>query len=145
METKVQNFTMFATANGYPSDYDTLFEAQYIGSLGLVGHVSKRARKARQQRQSDRTRNNLIAHDEFNKAIIDGKVVDPSGDVTKEKLLTYKQERADAVIKSKRDGLYRQIEIIEGLGRMSHLSNGKLKISYQRVVDFCNQELITLS
>ncbi len=41
--------------------------------------------------------------------------------------------------------LKRQISDIEGLGLMSHLPNGKLKVGYQRTVDIAKQELQALS
>lgn len=135
-----QNFTQFAVVNGYPSDYDILDH----GDLSPSGHVSKKARRAMQQRQSDRARMNLIAHDEYNKAIIAETVTDPSGEVTKEDLLSRQQKRIDDALNSKREGLIRNIEFIEGLGRMSHLPNGKLKKSYRRAVDIYQQGLSKL-
>ncbi len=136
---KEQNFTQFAIANEYPSDYDILDH----GDLSPSGHVSGRARRAMQQRQSERATQNLIAHDEYNKAIMSSEVVDPSGEVTREALLARQQQLTNSKTKSRKNGLYRQIELIEGLGRMSHLSNGKLKISYRRTVDEYQRQLST--
>lgn len=134
---KEQNFTQYAISNGYPSDYDILDH----GDLGPSGHVSNRARRAMQQRQAERARLNLIAHDEYNKAILAREVIDPSGEVTRGGLLSAQQAKVDSAKQSKIDGLNRNIEFIESLGRMSHKPNGKLKISYQRAVDSYKDEL----
>ncbi len=133
-----QNFTQYAISNGFPSDYDILDH----GDLGPSGHVSKRARRSMQQRQSERARLNLIAHDEYNKAILSGEVVDPSSEVTKEGLLAAQQAGVGKARQSKVDGLNRNIEFIESLGRMSHKPNGQLRISYQRAVDHYKAELL---
>ena len=136
-----QNFTQYCTANNYPSDYDTLFEAQYIGSLGLAGRISKRAIKSGEDKASHNRSLNSKAHREYYNAVRSGEIIDLSGDLTKEGILAREQKASDNALQSKRDGLYRQIEIIEGLGRMSHLPSGKLKKPYQRTVDNYQDEI----
>lgn len=136
-----QNFTQFAIANGFPSDYDVLDH----GDLGTSGHVSNRQRLAAQQRHLDRARNNRIAHAEYNKAIIAGTVEDPSSDITKASLLNQERQAINSTTRSKIDNLYHQIGAIEGLGKMSHLANGKLKVGYQRTVDIYQAEIGALS
>ena len=139
-----QNFTQYCKANGYPSDYDTMFEAQYNGSLGLAGHVSKRTIKKAGETASNNRALNLKAHGEYRQAILSGEVIDPSGEITKEDLLTRQQARETAVIDGKRLQLTRQISFIKSLGRMSHKENGTLKPSYQRTVDLYQAELAGL-
>ncbi len=139
-----QNFTQYATTNGYPCDYDTMFEAQYNGSLGLAGRVSKRTVKRLEETASNNRALNNQAHREYNKAILSGEVMDPSGEVTKEDLLARIQSRETAVIQGKRDQLTSQIAFIESLGRMSHRENGNLKPKYQRTIDIYQAELASL-
>ena len=140
-----QNFTQYCTANKYPCDYDMMFEAQYNGSLGLAGHVSKRTIKCVQDTATKNRALNIQAHVEYRQAILSGEVADPSGEVTKEGLIAQQQARDNAAIQSKRSGLESSIAFIEGLGRMSHRENGKLKPSYQRTVDEYQWQLNAVS
>ena len=140
-----QNFTQYCIAKGYPSDYDTLFEAQYNGSLGLAGRVSKRTIKSVQVRASENRALNSKAHGEYNRAILAGEIIDPGGIITKEKLISIRHDLAEKLKQGEIMRVTRQIEIIEGLGKMSHLASGKLKLSYQRTVDHYNTELAKLA
>ena len=135
-----QNFTQYAIANGYPSDYDILDH----GDLGSSGYVSKRQRGVAQARHSERLLFNRIAHLRYTEDILTGKVIDPSGEITRENILTYRQGLADKATESKRQGLKSNIAWIEGLGRMSHKENGTLKLSYQRTIDLYQTELADL-
>ena len=139
-----QNFTQYCKANKYPSDYDTMFEAQYNGSLGLAGHVSKHTIKSIRA-EADRNRAlNIQAHREYNQAILSGEVVDPSGEVARDGLVAAQRKQEEAVIEGKRVQLMSQISFIESLGGMSHRRNGNLKPSYQRTVDLYQAELLAL-
>lgn len=135
------NFTQFCVKHGYPSDYDTLFDAQYNGSLGLAGHVSKRTiGKLQSEATANREKNNQ-AHTEFIEAIIQGEVIDASGELTKEKILAERKTRHNKEMQSQIDIAYTHIKFIESLGKMSHLSNGKLKKGYQIQVDDYNNQI----
>ena len=135
-----QNFTQYAIANGYPSDYDVLDH----GDLGASGHVSGRQREAAQGRQAERAKDNKTAHIKYAEDILAGKVIDPSGEITQAGLKTAQRKREEAVIKGERWQLMGQISFIESLGKMSHRENGTLKLSYQRTVDLYQAEIEAL-
>jgi hypothetical protein len=129
------NFTQYCVKNGYPSDYDTLFEAQYNGSLGLAGHVAKRTINKLHENANNNRNQNKIAHIKYTEAILNDEIIDPSGEIVKENILKY---RRNAKIKE----LQNQISIGQGhikfmlsLGKMSYTSSGKIKANCQRVID----------
>lgn len=136
MEPKIQNFTQFAIEKGYPSDYDTLFQAQLLGSRGLEGkRQSTRSIGQQDSRFHEMQAKNKQAHKEFNEAILKGEVIDADGKITKEKLLAWDYDAKKKEIEGKISSIDSYIRTIEGLGTMSHKPNGKFKIGYQRTFD----------
>ncbi|MFA5300569.1 MAG: hypothetical protein WC389_20470 [Lutibacter sp.] len=142
--TESLNFTQFCVKHGYPSDYDTLFEAQYNGSLRLAGHVSNRTIKKIQSTAILNREKNNQAHTEFINAILQGEVIDASGELTKESILFERKQHNNAILNSKINAINSQIQFIESLGKMSHLSGGKLKRGYQLAVDDYNNQIENL-
>jgi 8-oxo-dGTP pyrophosphatase MutT (NUDIX family) len=137
---KEQNFTQSAIEHGYPSDYDTMFEAQYNGSLGLAGHTSKRAIKSGDDSLLNNLQRNKQAHREYAEAILKGDIIDTEGKITAEGLKKSDYDFKSKEIKSRIANIDSQIRTIENLGRMSHLENGKLKKGYQVAVDDYNSK-----
>lgn len=135
------NFTQFCVKHGYPSDYDTLFEAQYNGSQGLAGHVSKRTIDKLQTTAIINREKNNQAHAEFIEAILQDEIIDADGELTKNSILLERKQRNNAAINSKINGINSQIQFIESLGKMSHLANGKLKKGYQLAIDDHNNQI----
>ena len=132
----IQNFTQFADERGYPSDYDTMFNAQLLGGRGLEGkRQSDRSIKAQNDDFSKMQEKNKQAHKEYEQAILDGKVIDPDGKLTREGILKRDYEFNKKELESKITNAESGIKNIERLGKMSHLDNGKLKKGYQRAVD----------
>lgn len=137
---KIQNFTQFAIEKGYPSDYDTLFEAQLLGSRGLAGKVSKRSIGQQDERFHQMQIRNKQAHQEYREAILKGEIIDPEGKITAEKLSMEEYESKREPILKKIASIDNYIRTIEELGSMSHLPNGKLKLKYQRTIDIQNED-----
>ena len=135
-EPKSQNFTQFAIENKYPSDYDILEH----GMLGESGSMSKRSKSFQMRQMEKRIRDNTKAHREYEQAILRGDIVDPSKQVTKEKLLKEQDDKQLKKAKSDLQILDNKIAFIESLGPMSHKKNGELKIGYQRSVDDYNAQ-----
>ena len=132
----IQNFTQFADERGYPSDYDTMFNAQLLGGRGLEGkRQSDRSIKAQNDDFSKMQEKNKQAHKEYEQAILDGKVIDLDGKLTREGILKRDYEFNKKELESKITNAESGIKNIERLGKMSHLDNGKLKKGYQRAVD----------
>jgi len=139
------NFTQFCAKYGYPCDYDMMFEAQYNGSLRLAGHVSNRTiNKVQETARANRERNNQ-AHAEYIDKIINGEVIDPSGEYVKEKIIAERIQRQNKAIQTQIDAHNTNIQWIESLGKMSHLANGKLKKGYQLAVDDYKNKIAELS
>jgi hypothetical protein len=135
------NFTQFCIKNGYPCDNDMMFEAQYIGSLGLAGHVSKRTINKLHDNALNNRKQNNEAHTKFIDAILNDEIIDASGEYVKENIL---KARKQSRIKELRE----QITIGQGhikfmllLGRMAYTSSGKIKIGTQRTINNYQSEI----
>lgn len=125
------NFTQFCTKYGFTCDYDITDHA----SLSPSGHMSKRGRKFLLNALTERLASNKEGHLAYRQAIMNNKVIDPSGNITKEKMiLEDTQDNAEKTTSS----LYMisgKIAFIDSLGSMSHKKNGSLKKGYQCQVD----------
>lgn len=129
------NFTQYCVKYGYPSDYDTLFEAQYNGSLGLAGHVAKRTiNKLHDNAMNNRERNNE-AHDKYTQAILNDEIIDPSGEIVKENILKYRRNAKIKELQSQINNAQSSIKFVLSLGRMSHTASGKIRKNYQLMID----------
>lgn len=129
------NFTQFCVKYGYPCDNDTMFNAQLLGSRGLAGKVSKRAVKSQDNDFHTMLQRNKEAHELFYNAVKEGKIIDASGKLVKDEILKRESQQATAETESKIKRLQSYIDMVNGLGTMSHLKNGKLKKGYQLAVD----------
>ena len=135
------NFTQFCTKNGYPCDYDTIFEAQILGSRGLAGSISKRSINKQDQRFNEMQEQNKKANNEFFELVKNGQIIDASGELTKENILAREKRLNDKETQSKIEIIKGKISFIESLGTLSHQKNGKLKKGYQLQIDEYNQQL----
>lgn len=140
----IQNFTQFATQNGYPCDYDTMFHAQLNGSAGLAGKISNRRVKELNTNFSDMQAQNRKAHQEYEAAIVKGEIIDPEGKLTKEGILKREYDFKAKEINAKITAAQSGIKFIESLGKMAHLPNGKLKKGYQRTVNDYSEKIAAL-
>lgn len=129
---KEQNFTMFAREHGFTDDFSVLDH----GQLSPSGKVSKRGRSAAMRRMEERIESNKQGHEAFRKAILEGKVIDPSGEVTKEGLLAEQKERAAKKIESRLAQIDAQIRFTRDAGQ------GKrgTKPSAQKQIDALEEE-----
>ena len=139
------NFTQFCTKNGYPDDYDTIFEAQCLGSRGLAGSISKRSINEQDKRFHEKQQLNKQAHNEFYELVKNGEIIDASGELTKENILAREKRLNDKETQSKIEIIKGKISFIESLGTLSHQKNGKLKKGYQLQIDEYNQQLEQLT
>jgi hypothetical protein len=126
---------------GYPSDYDTIFEAQLLGSRGLAGKVSNRTIKAQDERFHDMQAQNAKAHKEFYDLVKSGEIIDVSGELTQAGILAKEKRAREEKIKSEIDTLKGKIKFIESLGDMSHMKNGSLRKNFKMQVDMYNNEI----
>lgn len=128
------NFTQFCAKNGYPCDYDTMFQAQLLGSRGLAGRVSQRSIKTQDSDFDKMMSRNTEAHQLFYAAIKSGQLVDGEGKLTKEGILKEERERNNKAIQSQIESCESYIKFVSGMST-SYLKNGKFKKSYQVGVD----------
>lgn len=135
------NFTQFCIKHGYPCDNDTMFQAQFLGSRGLAGHVSKRNISKQDEAFHNMQAENMKAHTLFYQAVKDGTLIDGSGELTQEGILRKEKRLNDEKVKSEIERYQNRNNFIESLGTMSHLKNGKLKKNYQIQVDMNNAEI----
>lgn len=141
---EILNFTQFCQKNGFPCDYDTMFNAQLLGSRGLAGRISKRSITKQDQEFHKMQSENKKAHELFYDLVKNGEILDASGELTKENILAREKRVNDKETQSKIDIIKGQISFIESLGSMSHQKNGKLKKGYQLQVDEYNNQLNNL-
>jgi len=137
-----QNYVQFATANGYPTHHDTMFQAQLLGSRGLEGRrQSSRSIKEQDDAFQVMQQKAKEGKEAYRQAILEGKVIDPDGEITIKSLrkieYDYEMKKQNSKISCAESG----IQTIERLGRMSHLESGKLKKGYQRAVDDYTNEI----
>lgn len=139
---KKQNFTQFAKENGYPDDYDTSFQAQLLGGRGLEGkRQSNRSIKEQDDAFQEMQNKKAEGKKAYEQAILDGKVIDPDGKLTRVGILKRDYDFDKKELESKIANAESGIKNINGLGKMAHLDNGKLKKGYQRAVDDYNETI----
>lgn len=141
---EVLNFTQFCKKNGYPCDYDTMFNAQLLGSRGLAGSVSKRSINKQDEAFHKMQSENKKAHELFYNLVKNGEILDGSGELTKENILAREKRLNDKETQSKIEIIKGKISFIESLGTLSHQKNGKLKKGYQLQIDEYNEQLNNL-
>jgi len=131
---KEQNFTQFAKENGYPSDDEVLDH----GTLSPSGKSSKRAKKAAQERHLERLEQNKKAHREYEEAIRSGQVIDPTGEITKEKIEQRELSQADADTRNRIEEINARIDLLQRTGLST--KTGKMRPKYQKEIDRLLQE-----
>lgn len=139
---KEQNFVQWANEKGYPTEYDTMLEAQLLGGRGLEGQrQSNRSIKQQDAKFEEMQEKAKQAKKEYEQEILSGRIIDPTGKVKAEDILKRDFDYKAKELQSKIDNAKSGIKNIEGLGKMSHLENGKLKKGYQRAVDDYNEKI----
>ena len=142
VEPKKQNFTQFANENGYPDDYDTSFQSQLLGGRGLEGkRQSNRSIKEQDDAFQEMQNKKAEGKKAYEQAILDGKVIDPDGKLTREGILKRDYDFNKKELESKIANAESGIKNIDGLGKTAHLDNGKLKKGYKRAVDDYNETI----
>ena len=68
------NFTQFCIKNNFPSDYDTMFQAQLLGSRGLAGRISKRSVNSQDAKFHEMQSKNKEAHELFYNSVKNGSI-----------------------------------------------------------------------
>ena len=134
------NFTQFCIKNGFPCDYDTMFQAQLLGSRGLAGKVSNRAVKSQDNSFREMQKRNKEAHELFYNAVKNGSIIDASGKLVKDEILKRESQQATQETESKIKNLQQYVDFIKGM-KTSYLKNGKLKKPYQLAVDDHEQKI----
>ena len=128
------NFTQFCIKNGFPCDYDTMFNAQLLGSRGLAGKVSNRAVKSQDNSFSEMQQRNKEAHELFYNAVKNGLIIDASGKLIKDEILKKEAQILSSETEGKIKNLQSYIDFVKGM-KTAYLKNGKLKKSYQLAVN----------
>lgn len=128
------NFTQFCVKHGYPCDYDTMFNAQLLGSRGLAGSISKRNIKSQDNTFNEMQAKNKEAHYLFYNAVKNGEILDASGELTKDEILKKESQALKEETESKIKNLQSYIDFVTGL-KTAYLKNGKLKKGYQLAVN----------
>ena len=129
------NFTQFCIKNNFPSDYDTMFQAQLLGSRGLAGRISKRSVNSQDAKFHEMQSKNKEAHELFYNSVKNGSIIDADGRFVKDEILKKEAQKISIDTENKIKHLQNYIDMVNGLGKMSHLKNGKLKKGYQLAVD----------
>lgn len=132
---KIINFTQFCKLHGFPCDYDTMFQAQILGSRGLDGSVSKRSVSKQDDEFHQMQAKNMEAHALFYDAVKNGDIIDGSGELKKESIIRNEADEQHKAVESKVSILRGKIQFIESLGGMSHMRNGNLKKGYKMQVE----------
>ncbi len=132
---EILNFTQFCIKNNLPSDYDTMFEAQLLGSRGLAGRISKRSVNSQDTKFHEMQSKNKEAHELFYNSVKDGSIIDADGRFLKDEIIKKEAQKISIDNENKIKHLQSYIDMVNGLGKMSHLKNGKLKKGYQLAVD----------
>lgn len=134
------NFTQFCVKNGYPCDYDTMFQAQLLSSRGLAGRVSQRSVKSQDESFHNMMSENSKAHQLFYEAVKSGSLIDSDGKLTKEGILKDERERNNKAIQSQIESCDNYIKFVCSMST-SYLKSGKLKKSYQGGVDHHRKQI----
>jgi len=127
------NYTQFAEEYGYISDYDITDHAAL--SPSGQDRVSERQKKELNKRLEDRIKSNKEGHAAYINSIKEGRVIDPSGKITKESIAKAVADSAKEKLETEIRVAEQGINFIKSLGKTAHTKSGRLKIGYQRTVD----------
>jgi len=131
------NYEQFASKYGYPTGADIMSESIAISSpSGKISKVAKKRAMDRMQENINKQREGRIA---YKQAIIEGKVIDSEGKITKEKLFAEQKNIELKKAQSEIDAINANIKSIENLGSMSHKQTGELKAAYRKTIDEFNR------
>lgn len=137
------NFTQFCAKYGFPCDYDTMFNAQLLGSRGLAGKVSNRAVKDQDNNFTIMQQRNKEAHELFYNGIKNGSIIDASGKLIKEDILKKESQTLNKETESKIKSLQSYIDFVKSM-KTAYLKNGNLKKGYQLAVNDHEEKILKL-
>ena len=112
-----------------------MFEAQLLGSRGLAGKISKRSINSQDAKFQEMQSKNKEAHELFYNSVKNGSIIDADGIFVKDEILKKEAQKISIDTENKIKHLQGYIDMVNGLGKMSHLKNGNLKKGYQLAVD----------
>lgn len=138
-ESKPQemNITQYTESVGAGDSFGDLLAANDPNSMR---YGEKNLRKTNERILSKQDKY-YAAREDYRNLVKEGKIIDPSGEFTKEDLLKSDAKITDEKTKSEINRIERQIQTIENLGTMSHKKDGSLKPTYQRTVDIYKSQL----
>ena len=137
------NFTQFCIKNGYPCDYDTMFNAQLLGSRGLDGKVSKRAVKSQDNSFVEMLKRTKEPHELCYNGVKNGSIIDADGKLVKDEIIKKEAQILNLEIEGKIKNLQAYIDFVKGM-KTSYLKNGKLKKGYQLAVNEHEKKIETI-
>jgi hypothetical protein len=140
---EILNFTQFCIKNGFPCDYDTMFNAQLLGSRGLAGKISNRTVKSQDNDFSKMLQRNKEAHELFYNAVKNGEIIDGSGKLVKDEILKKEAQQQTQETENKIKNLQSYIDFVKGM-KTAYLKNGKLKKGYQLAVNDHEKKILIL-
>jgi uncharacterized protein RhaS with RHS repeats len=140
---KTQNFTQFCIENNLPCDYDTMFQAQLLGSRGLAGKVSNRTIKSQDDSFIEMQKQNKKAHELFYNGVKNGSIIDASGKLVKDEILKKEAKILTSETEGKIKNLQSYIDFVKGM-KTAYLKNGKLKKGYQLAVNDHEEKILKL-
>lgn len=127
-EGKTQNFTQFAKEKWLASDYDITDHS----ALSPSWHVSKTTKTRSEERTLARIKENEQAHKLYEDEIKKWNIVDPSNNVTKERLLSAETKKIVDDLEKQINAINSNIKFVESLWRKP---NWDLKIGIKRTRD----------
>jgi hypothetical protein len=135
------NFTQFCAKNGFIDDYSVLDHA----ALSPSGRKSEKEHNRQMSLMQERAESNKQAHLLFYEGVKNGEIIDASGELSMEGILSAERMQLFEKTTSEIRILHGKIEFIHSLGGMSHLANGKLKKGYQAQVDLYSRKIEELN
>ena len=134
---KVMNITQYTESVGAGDNFGDILAANDPNS-NRYGEAARRKLNDRIYSKQDKY---YSAREDYRRLVKEGKIVDPSGEFTAEKLLKQEADIANEKLQQKITQIQSQIDLIESMGTVSHGKNGLLRPKYQRTVDTYKSQL----
>jgi len=146
-EGKKMNFTEYAKENNFVDDYSVLEHS----AISPDGRISKRAKSYEMNEMLERMESNRSGHKKFIEDIRSGKIVDSSGKITRESILSNEFKSKQKKIDNKISQAENYINLVKSMGKVAYKKTGGLRKGYQLGVDdalkkiaIAKEELYTL-
>lgn len=145
-EPKSQTYAQFASENGYPTEMDTMFEAQMLGGRGLEGKRQSVQNIKSQDNAFIALQDNLSkGKNEYIDLVKRGEIIDPSGSYKKEVLLSNEKALKIKEIQSQILVQENYLKMVDSLGGMAKKENGEFKTAYKRGVETAKKRIEELT